>query len=705
MRKIKTASAIFISLTVVWFSLHAWPANADVLFFTNGDEVLCQIVQITRDKIYVIIDEEKAAYKRDEVSRIGFIKTYGPDDEDDLFRIKDAYLKELLKTPPAPGDYPEEDWLFCLYEKTYLLNEELSGDITHHIVKYVLREPGKNAAMDSFNFYAGDHQNWEIEHARSITNGRISYLTDMTLIGEAPYPGHKDFGHLRTMKFSIPGVEVGSFIDYKYKEKNLGARTAGSIYQQVYIPIESPTKTFRLNVIVPKGIEIVFSENDITDSVNINFTKNFSENYIKYTWEARNIKPLQRCRTHIPILGKIMPSISFCVENSWDQIQKKYSQIIADNLYFSPEMRQQVRELTKGIEESHGKIEAIYNWVVTQILLIPSDMKDSGYIPGTPAVTFKRKEGNYLDKVYLFYAMLMEAGFTPSFVFFKDKKLPEFSKALPTIHQFSIPAVLLALDGEEQIMCPLSSSRRYKELPGLLQDVTGIVLSGPWLSELFYISPVFPAKQESATIQAKLELGKDGSMTIDTVATFSGVEQARIRHLKELNEGDQKTKIEDMVDTYCPNAQIISSQIEHIDDLCRDIEFKLQLRIDRHAITAGDRFLAFQIPGLNYHYYEIGSKCREYPVFWMQRSQLSHRYEISLPEGYNIHYMPGSIRLEQDGNRYQADIEYKNNIIRFNDVLTRNSTEIHPGSYREYSTFMESIQKFTREWIVLTKYN
>jgi hypothetical protein len=269
------------------------------------------------------------------------------------------------------------------------------------------------------------------------------------------------------------------------------------------------------------------------------------------------------------------------------------------------------------------------------------------------------------------------------------------------VRQFSAGAALLRTGTAERFIAPLSDTRRMSELPGDLQGAWGLLLGGK-RDPVLVQTPVLGESRESKQESVEIRLGPDGSIEVKESVSFCGRRQAGLRGLKDLKPEELRKWVEQVVHEAHPNARLRSYRIEGLDDLTRDIGFSLEYDVEDYALKAGDRFLAFRVPGLKHPAGDVGKPEREHPMFWMERDKQADSVSIRLPEGYRLYHLPEGLSVRSRAGSYRASYAEEEGAVRFEDAFVREATEVLPAEYAEYKSMRESAARFADEWIVLT---
>ncbi|MCK4486524.1 MAG: DUF3857 domain-containing protein, partial [Desulfobacterales bacterium] len=150
----------------------------------------------------------------------------------------DPELIQLLQTAPSGESYPDADIIFLLDENIEEISNNGSCKSTIHQVFKILRESGKEYA-DSEISYDSRTETISLLYARTITpGGKIIPLKKNAISVITPYSEFPAYSDYKELTFSMPGVEVGCVIDYKYvieQEPTIEGEFASSFFYGVIL--------------------------------------------------------------------------------------------------------------------------------------------------------------------------------------------------------------------------------------------------------------------------------------------------------------------------------------------------------------------------------------------------------------------------------------------------------------------------------------
>ena len=345
------------------------------------------------------------------------------------------WVSDLIQNSPSNTSYPDADIVYLLNESIQEVFDDGSSKNTIHTVFKVLNESGKDYA-DCEIGYNSRLQNITILYARTITpDGKVISLRKNAIKIVTPYSSYPDYSDYKEMTFSMPGVEVGSVIDYKYVKKEKptikGIFTGGFFFQTF-----EPILHSRYKVIVPKGMEMRYRLlNPLGSATQV------PEIYIEdgkktYLWEYHDI-PQIFLEDSMPPLEEIASYVMVTNMGRWEEFFLWWRNEIKDKTAPNDEIKIKVTELTKDLISEEEKMEALFNYVNQDIRYVSINLGKSGYVPESAKEVFENKYGDCKDKSTLLISMLMAAGISANYVLIPTHDRGNLIKDFPYPDQFN----------------------------------------------------------------------------------------------------------------------------------------------------------------------------------------------------------------------------------------------------------------------------
>ena len=668
-------------------------AQADIIHLNKGEELNGKILKLDETSVTVEIDGKQQVVERRDIMKIQFVSEYrGKTDP-----TADERIKELLANPPKAENYPNDGYVDWLSDMQLDIAPDRSYYSTDRSVRYILRERGKSPAAFTSLGYLPSVSTVTLTHAYALNAGKASYLDDISVMDGDTYMSYPAYAGHHTMKFALPNAQVGSVLDYEMVVTNQ-YRSTDTLFGLMDFRFDEPTGTVAFTVRVPKNLKLLYKENNMPASRQ--FTTTEENGKTVYTWQLQN-QPSYKNEPQTPPFGLYAPSVMVSLADTWENVRDTFAPLLKEKLTLTPEIKTLVKELTAGKKTDTDKVEALYNWVAREIKLQHVPLSTYSYVPKPAAETFGNRSGNALDKPFLLYAMLDEAGLKPELAYAQGKD-SIFAPELPNIRQFSTAQVLVTADGRTSVLVPLDDQHRYFELPSWLQGGNALRVLGDTQKPLLLTNPEFSPEQESYEETSAFVLDKKGGITGRISTRMTGDEQADFRSFKDYKKADLDKAMEEEVHSLHPQARLESYRMSNLADLSRDVDYNMDVSIKNYAMKAGD-YMILRLPGTQSDASDVSQTERELPFFWYGAQRSAKMITLQLPSGYTVYHLPKGVALEQDGMKYSASYKVNDDTIVFTKEYRRTTTLLPTADYAAYKEFREAMAAFTENWIVLQK--
>lgn len=679
------------ALTTAVVLLSAATACADVLFLNDGSEINGSIKSFGPQGVEIALSTTTRTYPQDKLLRVQLVREFRPAGQD-------RTLKSLLAAPPAPQNFPDDAYLFWLTDLTATLKADGSMKTANRTVKQVLRERGRDAAgNDSYSFMPGVEQP-VIDYAYSVNKGTPSYLTDASVQEGTLDPGYPIYDKRKSLKFSLPNVDPGTALDIRVTTDKLAVSTYPP---QGYFSFRGsePRKTARLTLEAPGAGAVKFIALNMPE--NVHFSSRNRKGHVQMVWEAEDM-PSYKNEPLSPPNALFAPAVYFAPADDWEAIRSRFAPLLAPAAELTPEIKTLLASLTKDKTSETDRLEAIYNWELENIKFQSIGMASGGYLPRTAEEIFKTRAGNTLDKPFLLYALLKEAGFRPQLVYMATRTSP-FQEAVPTIRQFSYAAVLAQADGREYALTPYSPYLRFDQRPGWMDGACGLKLLGSEGKDLFRCLGQEPPDKNSTTVRYDIELSKSGDAEGSLTIIPSGSEQAGWRQLREMNPAETDKYFERIAHGISPRARLGKYSMRGIEGLTDDVQVGFSFTAKDFAIRSGKKFLLFKLPGTEYSAQVAALTQRELPMFWQRKSMDRTVINLKLPKGWRVYHTPQTLKADGAGNTFSGEYKVDDSLLTCTVEYTVTETDQPAEKWAEFRQFRQTIAAFGEEWIILEK--
>jgi hypothetical protein len=512
----------------------------------------------------------------------------------------------------------------------------------------------------------------------------------------------------RAKVFSMPGVEPGSIIEYRYRQ----VYPQGFRYFALDLQSELFIKQLSYNIQIP-----FMTNADVRwITFNVQDEKRFEPIWNgAFKINVENIQPYKREPMMPPELTVKMWGWLY-YSDEFEQKPDKYWRDYAKRMYYrslsetesTKAIRRVIATITNATDSNQEKIAKIYKYVQSEIRNIGS--KDKNDVENTENIelfknnhsadeTIKRRYGTSREVNRLFVAMLRAAGFDARVVELVTRDENLFHQTFTDPFQFNDEAcVIIGRDGALQFFdagtayCPLGFLAWEKE------SVIALMYGDKdWR---FVETPVTDAERNNEDKKLKIKPHTDGQVDIQVETKVTGLRALELRQeLKGLTRDEQRKQILASVRHRLPTATInessitVSDTIKPPNALDNAYSFTLpqgatltekRLFLKPALLTRRDEnFLPASTSRLNnlrFHY------------AWSE----TERAVIETPEGYHVEQLPDPIDFDIGAAHYHATFALESNCIIYQRKLVINGINFTVKQYAIMKDFFDRVHQSDR---------
>jgi hypothetical protein len=465
--------------------------------------------------------------------------------------------------------------------------------------------------------------------------------------------------------FTMPNVEVGDIIEYRYKEvRDNEIAWAMRLYYQRDLPMWNVTYHLKPLSIpdLPYGMRgIPFNcklppfqkePNGYYSSSMTNMPAFREENYMP---------PEDQLRAWVLIYYEEDKKIE--AEKYWKQIGREDHQRFKQWLSVDGTVKRTAAEIVSGAEKPEDKLAALETFCRTKIrnLSNPSThltaeerkaIKESR----SPADTLKQKAGSGIDINLLFTALANAAGFDARMARLADRGDTFFSRTVPTTYFLHTYSVAVKINDQWTFRDPSTS---FLE-PGMLrwQEEHGLALVSDPKEGFFVPTPMSEPARSVRRHFGTFKLSADGSLEGTVRYTYTGHEaHLQKSRYEEMTASQQEEEWKQSLQSRLSTAEISEFEIKDNLDPFKPMVVTHKVTVPGYATRTGKRILlqpAFFERNISPRFKETDRKWDIYFDYgWAEDDEVS----IDLPDGWELDQpmAPVSTKLGEVGN-YSVEV-------------------------------------------------
>ena len=522
--------------------------------------------------------------------------------------------------------------------------------------------------------------------------------------------------------FAIPGVEVGSVIEFSYKVISTSSfidnwefqssiptawsefRTKIPLFYEYLILLEG-TDTIDINQQESYQQELPYS---VFSSVSSGNTKSFKGKYCRYI--KKNIPALIE-EPYITTMDDYNERSSFQLSStfypsqnlkkwvtSWDDVSKRLLE--RDNSNFGLRLRsckafKDVANSTKEqTPDKKQQMISIYNHVVEQMKW---NNRISIKLNQPLGNIYSEQKGNSSEINMILMKILNEADIEAYPLLTSTRSNGKIQDAYPVLNQFNNVLCYVKIDSTEYVLNATDPIRPYYLLDINDLNYRGLVVKK---NDSFWIEIKSWNKSKKLSI---------ATINIDSCGNKSGKIDYSFVGYQSLNETKKIIKMGD--ENYSngfikkfPELQLDDYHFTNINN--KDLPFKSTYSFSTELKSEKEKAIIY----LNTIFGELSSiilklEERKYPVDIAYPFEIVSVLNYTIPANYNVENLPKPVRyiLPYKGGSYLFNISYQNNTIQILNKLKFNRPKYHPDEYHNIKELFDFIVSKSNEQIVLKR--
>jgi len=602
----------------------------------------------------------------------------------------DDDVGHLIRNIPPAESYPDAHILVILKEEIDEAFEDGRGKYTLHMVFKIVKERGKDYADIEIGFNSRT-ATASILFARTITpEGEVIPLKKNATKVITPFEKYPSYSDYKKLAFSMPGVAIGSIVDYKVtiqeKKPTIEGKFSSSYYFQGYNPI----LLSRYKVILPKDMELKYYPINPFKDVPLSPVTRQQGDKKTYLWEYENIPQIME-EEHMPPLDEVAFGILVTTLDSWEGFSHWWRKKINGKTEPDRSIKEKVAELTQGLSAPKEKIEALFNYVKKKIRYVYIDLGKSGYEPASAPEVFENKYGDCKDKSTLLISMLRSAGIPAYYVLIPTNSMGNWIRHFPYPFQFDHCIVAIDKGGEYSFIDPVAENYRIDYLPESNQNRD--VLIFPDQKIIIGRTPLARPEENASYGQYRIKIETDGSIEGEVKDFGTGEPEASLRSFfADHSPTEIKEALEKRVDKISAGAKLV--EYSHLDPMNFKVNFaaRIKYHAQDYCKKAGD-ILIFKLPEMGQNCLGTGKKDRRYPIVSWTNSSNKKEAEFNIPEGYEVYHLPEPVELKNPYFEFRSRYQRENGKIDYVEEFIRKAIWITPEEYPVYRKSCQGMEK------------
>jgi transglutaminase-like putative cysteine protease len=612
----------------------------------------------------------------------------------------DDEVTQLIRNIPPVEFYPDAGIIYILDEDIVEVFEDGRCKETIHVVFKILKDRGKDNGDIEIG-YNSRTETASVIYARTITpEGMIIPLNENAVKVVTPFTDYPSYSDYKELTFSMPGVTVGSIIDYKIVQEKQKPEIEGKFSDEFYFQGYDPTYLCRYKVITHRDTDLKYLVLNPLPGIQSSPNIIHDGNKKTYLWEYKNIPQIIEQKS-MPPTDEVAFRILVTTMNSWEEFSNWWREKIAGKTEPDEAIKRKVAELTKGFSTSREKMEAIFDYVKGEIRYVFIDLGKSGYEPESAKKVFENKYGDCKDKSTLFISMLKVAGIPAYYVLIPTSSVGNLIKDFPYPFQFNHCIAAIEKEGKYNFFDPVAENYRFNYLPSSDRD-RGVLIFGN-KKIVFARTPLAKPEDNAYYSQSQIKIESDGNIQCEVKNFGNGGEEASLRSFfKKSSPTKIKDSLEERVDKISSGAKLLT--YTHSDPLNFKERFEVTIKYNAkdYCRKAGD-ILIFDVPEIQKSCPATGKKDLKYPIEIWNTSYKKDEVEFNVPEGYEVYYLPEPMEIKNQYFDFRSSYRQEGKRIFYQGELITKVIRIAPEECVSYQQWCFGMEKSFNRSVLFRK--
>lgn len=601
---------------------------------------------------------------------------------------------------PSASQYPDDGAVIVLDEGTMevLGTVELgfSSFETHRIVK-VFDARGERFANVVIAYSEGSVV--EDIQARTIApSGKISVLDPEAVYDASLYPNFVFFSDRRAKLFTLPAVEPGAILEYRYR---LVIRDR-TLWHSWTFQNEVPTLLSRFTLVKPGEWPLNYRTYRINAPPrDIKVPQGFRSTTV---WEARDLPPV-RSEFAMPPYRDVVAHLALAPTGfmSWDDVAGWYHRLSDPRMSPGAGVGQQAREIVGGLSDDRAKLRALFTWVRDRVRYLAVEIGIGGFQPHPADDVCANLYGDCKDMVTLLCALGRAAGIPihQALISTRHNGTPDTSLASP-LHFNHVIAFAPTVDGgvwmdATEKGCAFGSLPWYDQgLPSLVVDDGG--------KGVLLVTPADPVDENRESLSWQVALEKDGAARVVGLWTIAGAPASDIREeLVRTSRHQQRQWLEAMLARQLSGVRLDTFSIAGMvpEDGPLQITYTFGARsfgavMDSSMLLRPGRVAMSSLPDY------FRATTRTHPVQFRYGHRRDLRIRMALPREYRFVRPSGPDSLGSEFGWSRTRLGLAGRQLFFDGSYRVPATPVPPASYPAFRAFLDSLRMQDEREVVLS---
>jgi Domain of Unknown Function with PDB structure (DUF3857)/Transglutaminase-like superfamily len=503
----------------------------------------------------------------------------------------------------------------------------------------------------------------------------------------------------RVLRVNIPKLETGDVVHAVVRQTTERAIIPGEFDDENIFEGPGYIRHLAYEVHAPAGhpLQCIALRDEVPGTVTHSVQTN-ADHTLAYHWEINDV-PRMFDEPAMPPYEMVLQRLPVSTAPDWPSVSKWYWNLSASHLNaITPEMKQEVADLTAGVKTDLDKIQALFYYVSKNIryMGLTPEKDRPGFEPHDVSITYGKKYGVCRDKAALLVSLLRTAGLNayPVLINVGAKLDPEVASP-----DFDHAIVAVELKKGDYLLMDPTDENTLALLPSYDCDRSYLVCRPE--GENLRTSPVPPADDHLVRITTTGFLNPDGRLEAKSELSFEGVNDDEYRNaFSHMKPDDEERFFESALKAALPGAKLKLLKLtpENMLDMSTNLHAEMEFTVDG-LVAAADGKAVVSLPWVGKHFGIVnfllrdntGLEKRKYPLQTEVTCGLQEEISLKLADGFTGPVvLPAASFVDDECLDYRQTVAVSDGLLNASRELKLKGVEFSPA---QYLTLKQTLKK------------
>jgi transglutaminase-like putative cysteine protease len=498
--------------------------------------------------------------------------------------------------------------------------------------------------------------------------------------------------------FTLPGVEVGSVLEYKYE-----LSTDYIHYLQPwYFQHPQFTKLSQLSAVVLPGFSYNVFFNNVVD---VERTEEESiepgRKLKKFTWKLEDLPPIREepymstledymAALHFQLISFKSPYANYRWINSWSELTEKVRERYND---FLNEESQLGAILPVALESELDTAKALYDYVREKI-----ESASRGYLypQDRPEEVLKKRNGTGAEKNTLLINLLKNAGIKAYPLLISTRSNGKILTKVPNLDQFNYVLAYFKIGGKSYVLDTYRKYCPFELLPTYSLVEQGLLIDD---GEGQFVELPLPRGTNMAHCETEAFIDEEGNLTGASTIRYDNYQGYFARD--DVTDSGEEEFLKKVLTERFGEVEIDSFKIVDLDRIENPLYVKVSYRVKGFAQVSGDMIY---VGTPTFHHQRSNPFKREnryFPVEFLYSSASTDNVTLSIPKGFRIDEIPKNVVRSDNDMSFGITFDASDQTIQIQRQYLRHKITFSVREYHELRNYFDMMIKADQSQIVL----